>query len=127
MLNVMLVGMGGFLGAAGRYSLGLFYGKLFPNCTFPVNTLSVNVIGAFVMGLVIEYFIKHNMMGSGIQLFVMVGILGGFTTFSSFSLETINLLSSGKTGLALFNILLNVALCLLFVLMGKMAMGKILA
>lgn len=125
MLNIIVVGLGGFLGAASRYALGLANNKLFPSATFPINTLVVNVIGSFVIGCMMEYFTKNGTMGSSLQLFIMVGILGGFTTFSSFSLETMNLFAGGKMTIAIYNIFLNVILCLVFVVTGKLVVGKL--
>lgn len=130
MFNIIIVGLGGFVGAASRYSLALLNNRVFPNLIFPVNTLAVNVIGAFIIGFAAEYFAKNETMASSIQnsmqLFIMVGVLGGFTTFSAFSLETMNLFASGKTTLVVLNIILNVALCFTGVYLGRMAICRFL-
>ncbi|WP_027400245.1 fluoride efflux transporter CrcB [Anaerovorax odorimutans] len=126
MLNILIVGLGGFIGAAGRYSLGLLNGRLYPIVIFPINTLAVNVIGALVIGMAEKYFLESGNFGSSLQLFLMVGVCGGFTTFSSFSLETITLFACGKTFIAVCNIVLNVVICLIFVLIGRTIMGRIL-
>ncbi len=123
-MSFLYVGLGGFLGAVTRYSVGLLASKYFPNTALPLGTISVNVIGSFLIGILFAYLQKSlptdtNLMNHGAYLFLVTGILGGFTTFSAFSLETVNLISQGKTMLGALYILLSVALCLLGVWLGK--------
>lgn len=88
--------------------------------TFPVGTLVVNVLGCFVIGLFAGVTGPDGVFltSSVTRQFVMIGILGGFTTFSSFSLQTLNLMNAGEWGRAGLNVFLSVALCLLAVWLG---------
>jgi len=95
MWNVFVVGAGGFIGAVLRYLIGLI--PLKQAAEFPVKTFFINIIGSFVIGLVAAYSIKHSECKQSLQLFLKVGICGGFTTFSSFALETMNLMEKGNT------------------------------
>ncbi len=104
-MPVLWVIFGGGLGAGLRYIVsGKFYGLLGPN--FPWGTLAVNIIGSFLIGVLSEFF-SYLSVGSEVRMFVLVGLLGGFTTFSSFSLETINLFRDGEFLLAWCNITAN--------------------
>lgn len=94
MLNVLIVGAGGFIGAVLRYLIGLI--PLKQTGGFPIKTMCINIIGSFIIGLVAAYSIKHSDFKQGLQLFLKVGICGGFTTFSSFALETMNLMDTGN-------------------------------
>lgn len=110
MIRILCVGLGGFVGAVLRYLLGLIPVKQTP---FPVMTLVINVAGAFVIGVLAALCEKNKMQSQPLLLFLKVGVCGGFTTFSTFSLEAYDLLSSGRTATAVFYALLSVALCLL--------------
>ena len=114
MTDFLLVGFGGFLGSVARYLFGQFFD--FKNIAFPISTLIINFIGSLIIGIVgfsVPNFTKPT-------LFLKVGLCGGFTTFSTFSLETFNMLKSGKTILALLYSFLSIALCLIGVLLGKL-------
>ena len=119
MIQILSVGAGGFIGAVLRFLIG----KLpFKEMTiFPVNTLLINLIGAFVIGIAAAIGTKHGIENSGIMLFLRVGLCGGFTTFSTFSLESYTLLKAGQKGTAALYILLSVGLCLLGVWLGRLA------
>lgn len=119
MFNVLAVGAGGFIGAILRYSLGQLSKTILPGIAFPLGTFLANIIGAFLIGVAFQIFTKQDAMGSAIQLFVMVGIMGGFTTFSSFSLETVNLINGGRFGIAAIYAVVSVLICLLGVWIGK--------
>ncbi|NCC73391.1 MAG: fluoride efflux transporter CrcB [Sphingobacteriia bacterium] len=94
MSNCLIVGIGGFIGASARYLINLgFSGCLFE---FPIITFGINFTGAFLIGIITQLFSKTPQANPGLLLFLTVGILGGFTTFSTFSLETVNLLEKGK-------------------------------
>jgi len=112
MLAWALVGLGGALGSMGRYGCShivtLYMGK-----QFPYGTLFVNVLGCLLIGFLavaLESVLKDRALEY--KLLVSVGFLGGFTTFSTFSLETLNLLQSQQYSSALLNILANIVLCL---------------
>lgn len=98
MLNLLLVMAGGAIGSALRYSFGQFSLRLTgpnPPWSWPWGTLGVNVIGGFVMGLFAGWLAARAQGGEHVRLFVAVGLLGGFTTFSAFSLETMLLIERG--------------------------------
>ncbi len=96
----LLVGLGGAFGAMSRYGLGLFVGR-FHNGPFPLATFGVNVIGSLIMGLLIGYLAKATpALQPEIRLLVAVGALGGFTTFSSFSLDVVTLIERGNLAVA---------------------------
>ena len=93
---ILLVVMGGALGSLGRFGVGLLCAKLF-GADYPWGTLSVNIIGGFAMGMVFAYFADNRPM----TLLLATGVLGGFTTFSAFSLETVRMIERGAIPLAL--------------------------
>lgn len=108
MLDFIFVGLGGFLGAVLRYVLTLIPTKN-PQ-SFPVITLLINVIGSLCIGLIALWVSKNSNLDSRLILFLKVGICGGFTTFSTFSLETVGLIKSGHIVLALVYVLLSTVL-----------------
>ncbi len=89
MKSVLLVGLGGAIGSMARYVVGLLC-KDFTGISFPINTFLVNIIGCFCIGL-LSFQLTKNADPDNIRLFAIVGVLGGFTTFSSFSIEVINM------------------------------------
>lgn len=96
----LLVAIGGGAGAWLRHMLGRFYlARLGPNVAtaFPWSTLTANVLGSFAMGLLVGWLARHGHGGEGWRLLLGVGLLGGFTTFSSFSLEFALLVERGAT------------------------------
>ena len=98
--DLIAVAIGGGLGASGRYLAGMLARSLFQG-EFPWGTLVVNVAGCFLIGLVVG---KIGSSETTLRLFLVVGILGGFTTFSAFGYETLRLLQEGSPGAAFFNI-----------------------
>ena len=118
MLNLLLVAIGGAIGASLRY---MFYlsskNFLFPNYLF-LNTLIVNILGSFFIGYIIMLIGNKNLSQDFIKYFFIIGILGSFTTFSTFSLESIELLVNKKFFLASLYIFLSLSLCLLFTFLG---------
>jgi CrcB protein len=108
MLQTILVMVGGAIGSALRYHAGKFcFGLFGPG--WPWGTLAVNIVGGLVMGLFAGWLaLRGAGGGEQIRLFVAVGILGGFTTFSSFSLETLLMIERGELGSALTYILVSV-------------------
>jgi len=92
----LLVAAGGALGSVARYGAGVLVGKAW-DATFPLATLMINIAGSLAMGLFIGYLARTTpSWQADARLFVAVGILGGFTTFSSFSLDTIAMLERGE-------------------------------
>ncbi|MET0364534.1 MAG: fluoride efflux transporter CrcB [Sphingobium sp.] len=117
MLHTFLVMVGGAIGAALRYHAGKICLALF-GPGWPWGTLFVNVAGGFVMGLLAGWLALRGAGGEPVRLFVAVGILGGFTTFSSFSLETMVMLERGEILSAMTYILVSVAASI-----GALALG----
>ena len=109
LFDCFYVGFGGLLGTVSRYLLGLL--PVRHSSGFPIVTLFINVAGAFLIGVIAALAEKSAGMDPRALLFWKVGICGGFTTFSTFALETQNLLSSGKTPLAFCYAALSVVLC----------------
>jgi fluoride exporter len=118
MQAIFLVGLGGALGSVGRYGLGVLVARLWPS-SFPLATLLVNIIGSVAMGLTIGLLARlAPAWQEEARLFVAIGVLGGFTTFSSFSLDTVRLLERGALGEALLYVALSVVVCLLGLYLG---------
>lgn len=109
LVNCLLVGAGGMIGTVCRYVFGLLPIKA--QNSFPINTLLINIIGAFCMGLIVTFLEKDGNMSSRLLLFLKIGICGGFTTFSTFSWEAIQLLQNGKITVGLSYMVLSTALC----------------
>jgi CrcB protein len=110
MQQCLIVGAGGFIGAVLRYLIGLM--PINPSSGFPVKTLCINVVGAFVIGIAAALSAK-NALDPRLTLFIKVGICGGFTTFSSFALESSDLLAKGSVVTAALYMALSVALSVL--------------
>lgn len=108
MKNILLVGAGGFLGATLRFAAYHFLRQKIP-FAFPIATLTVNAVGCFLAGCIFGVLRESNWNSPGL-LFVSVGFLGSFTTFSAFSLETIQILKTQQWGMALLNIASNIFL-----------------
>jgi CrcB protein len=110
--RLMLVAGGGALGAAGRYGLDLAVRLLWPALAarFPAGILLVNVLGCLVFGLLVGAAGGIGSLSPARRLFLLTGVLGGFTTFSAFGHDTAQLLGSGSGGLALVNALASVVL-----------------
>lgn len=106
MFNCLIVGIGGFIGAVCRYLIGLIPMK--SDILFPIKTFAINIIGAFAIGLLAAMASRHQLTDSRLILMLKVGVCGGFTTFSTFALETTNLAQKGHPGVALIYILLSV-------------------
>ena len=107
--TILYVGIGGFAGSILRYLVSILFAR-FIAIPFPFATLTVNLIGCFAIGLVLGWTERGGMPDNEMRLLIVVGVLGGFTTFSAFSYETIRLLQEGVFVMAGTNILLNVVL-----------------
>lgn len=121
--SVLLVGLGGFLGSVGRYLLGGWAQRLVPLSSFPWGTLAVNVSGCFLIGLLGGWSDGRQAFGTDLKAFLMIGVLGGYTTFSSFAYETLALSRDGEVLRALMNIGAQVALGLAATALGY-ALGR---
>jgi CrcB protein len=119
MWRVLLVGCGGFLGAVSRYGVSTLL-NAHTDGEFPWGTWAVNVLGAFLIGFLSQAMQALCPERKNLLAFCTTGLLGGFTTFSTFSLETVNLLQSGELVWGCLNVALNVGCCLAGVLAGKL-------
>ena len=119
MLNILFVGLGGALGSIGRYLISGWVQTVTKSIQFPYGTLAVNLVGCFVIGFLAQLAETRGVFTSESRLFVFVGILGGFTTFSSFGNETFNLARDGEIWSSLMNIGANVVIGLFAVWLGR--------
>lgn len=119
MINILLVGTGGFIGSVLRYLVSGWVQQASKSVDFPFGTLAVNVIGCFIIGVLAQLAESRGVFTSESRLFVFVGILGGFTTFSSFGNETLNLARSSQMMNALANIGANLLVGLFAVWLGR--------
>ena len=115
MIAYLLVAAGGALGAMGRHFCSEVIDGRFPS--FPAGTLFVNVVGSFLIGALTAYIVSRGGLQNW-RLFLVTGVLGGFTTFSSFSLATVKLMQNGLYLSAAVNITASVALCLIMTGLG---------
>ncbi|MGB9761076.1 MAG: fluoride efflux transporter CrcB [Sulfurihydrogenibium sp.] len=117
----LVLAFGGAVGTIGRYLVGVYSAKLL-GTNFPYGTLIVNVLGSFIIGFFMIIFLEKLSLDPIWRLFVAVGFCGGFTTMSSFSFETLMLLSDGEYLKAFLNVFLNV-----FLSLGSTFLGIVLA
>jgi len=111
MKKIIIVGLGGFMGSALRYMLSITVYRLL-GTNFPYGTFVVNVLGSFLIGFVMGLVENGVLITSNWRVFVTIGLLGGFTTFSSFSHETVQLLKQGAILTAVANVVYTVLSCL---------------
>ena len=103
MLNIIAVGLGGFIGAVLRYLIGLI--PVNEATAFPIKTFLINIIGCIAIGIITVAASKNHTLNPHLVLFLKVGVCGGFTTFSTFALETATLIKNGNAGIALLYML----------------------
>ena len=117
--SFLIVAIGGALGSAFRYLFGTWVQVLTRSIDFPYGTLAVNLLGCFVIGFLSQLAEARGAFTSEARLFVFVGILGGFTTLSSFANDSVNLMREGDLLNALANVGANVILGLILVWLGR--------
>ena len=117
-MKIIYVGLGGFVGVSLRYMTYLLLPC--PSGTFPITTLLINFIGAFVIGLIASYVVYITPMNTNLILFLSVGLCGGFSTFATFSLETVELLENSKILMGLCYAVLSLTVCLLAIYISKL-------
>ena len=116
-MQLFYIGLFGALGCLSRYFVsGWTY--LLTGRGLPYGTLAVNVIGSFLLGLIMEGSLRSTLLSPAVRMGITTGFMGGFTTFSTFSYETMRLIEEGSLIQAGANILLNITVCLLFAAIG---------
>ncbi len=123
--NILLVGAGGFVGSVGRY-MGQLAVERFVSTTFPIGTFVVNMLGCFIIGIVFALSEKGNLLSPEGRLLLAVGICGGFTTFSSFAYNNLNLLKDSSLIYLLLNVFGSVCMGIVAVYLGILLMRSIL-
>lgn len=124
--RILLIAAGAALGANARYLVGLWMAhRMGPGATFPYGTLFVNLTGSLILGFLVAWGARGG-VNAQLRLFFGVGFLGAYTTFSSFSVESIQLWRTGQQGHSLFNLLLNNGIGLLCAWLG-LVLGALLA
>ena len=118
MSNFLLVAIGGSIGASLRYLFYLISKNIFYLNNLFINTLIINVIGSFLIGYLIVLLENKNFSQDFLKYFFIIGLLGSFTTFSAFSLETVDLLVNKRFLIAFFYVFLSLSLCILFTFLG---------
>ena len=120
MHRALLVGVGGFIGSVARYWLAGTVQRL-DGTLFPLGTLAVNTLGSFLIGFVLVLSLERGLIDPNWRLFLAVGVLGGFTTMSTFSFETLALVRDASLGAACLNIGTTLTGCLAAVWLGESA------
>jgi fluoride exporter len=118
MVNTLIVFLGAGLGGSARHGINVAVARLLPGLGFPLATLIINVLGSFLMGVLAEGFALRGAAGHPARLFLTTGVLGGFTTFSTFSLDAITLYERGETLAATGYVLASVITGLLGLVAG---------
>jgi len=116
---LLLVAIGGALGSMARYGAASAVNR-FAQSAFPWGTLAVNIVGSFLIGLLMVVLFKAGEWRESGRLLLVTGVMGGFTTFSSFSWETWKLIEDGRFVMAMTNILASVAVCVVATIAGAM-------
>ena len=116
--QLLWIGLGGFLGSIGRFVVAGFFNRLSPALAFPIGTLAVNILGCFLIGLLHGLAESRNILGTDTRIFLFIGVLGGFTTYSTFGLESLVLLKDGAMLKASANIIIHVFVGLAAVWLG---------
>ena len=117
--KILIVGVGGFLGAITRYLLGGAVQRLHGG-TFPLGTLAVNVLGCLIIGIAMTVVEDGTFLGPKARLFLMIGLLGSFTTFSALGYETVELLRDGELPWVFWSVAGNILLGVAAVILGRL-------
>ena len=124
MKGLLLVALGGAIGSVSRFKLSGLVLHHTIDWRFPAGTFAVNVLGCLLAGILAGLAEKHHFFDADVRLLVFTGFLGGFTTFSAFGLETMNLIKRGDVAVASANVLLSVVVGLLALWLGLSAVAK---
>jgi CrcB protein len=125
MEKILIIGAGGFLGSIFRYWVSGFFQKFSNSTQFPYGTLAVNLIGCFIFGILVQLAETQGLFNSETRAFIFIGILGGFTTFSTFSSESVNLLKAGENTSAAINLVAHIVFGLGAVWFGRILVNSI--
>jgi fluoride exporter len=125
MSRVLLVALGGALGSVARYGVGVAAPRVL-GAGFPWGTLLVNVVGSFLIALVMHLAVATAAISPSARLFLTTGVMGGFTTYSTFNYETLNLVGERLWGVAALNVAVTVVGCLVAGVLGQAA-GRAMA
>jgi CrcB protein len=117
----LLIGLGGFVGAVSRYAVGGVVQTVSKSIAFPYGTIAVNVIGCFLLGGLAYLTETRSLFSANTRMFLFIGVLGAFTTFSTFANETVELIRDNNQGLALLNITAHFLVCIGAVVAGRYA------
>lgn len=112
MYRFLLVCIGGAVGTGARYLIATLAPRVF-GTSFPFGTLAVNVIGSFLLGAIMQAGLTTTLLSPTLRLVLATGVMGGFTTYSTFNYETLELLREGAAGLAALNVAATLGVCLL--------------
>ena len=115
--TILLVGIGGGIGSALRYLTAVLTNKFFAN-TFPLATFLTNIIGCFLIGILMGYLVRNQLADSNLKWFLVTGFCGGYTTFSAFGYENVNLFQTQNPALAFAYIAASIAIGLFAVWLG---------
>lgn len=118
LISAAVVGSGGFIGALARYGLSGMVHRHLPYTTFPFGTLMVNLSGCLIIGVIAGLAESRQLFGPEFRAFALIGVLGGFTTFSTFGYETFAMLRDGEYFRSVANVGMNVILGLALVGLG---------
>jgi CrcB protein len=121
-LQLLTIAGGGALGAVLRFGMSSYVYRLLGR-DFPYGTLAVNVVGSLFMGILFVLFVERGLVSAEWRSGLIIGFLGAFTTFSTFSIETLMLVESGELSRAALNVVLSVTLCLVATWLG-LVMGR---
>jgi CrcB protein len=125
MKNALAVGFGGFFGCIARYLTGVVVARFFDASAFPYATLIVNIVGCLLIGLLGGLAQSGELISPAMQLFLIVGFLGGFTTYSAFGYQTLTLAHEGRMFFALLNVSAHLILGLGAVWLGELIAHKV--
>ncbi len=116
----LLICLGGALGTGARFLISTGMARAF-GPEFPRGTILINVTGSFLIALILELSLRTGAISPGMRLFLTTGVMGGYTTYSSFNYETLRLAEDGSAGLAALNLVLTVVGCLVAGVLGLLA------